>query len=116
MQKADPAPAGRYQSVLPQPQSRISAHADGGPGAGVGRTGRGRGDARNPLGSHGGKTMKADESKELQERIGETFRRIGLTFPYLVGLIQKIRVHLDERIDTIGIFASGRLLVNPKFV
>jgi predicted metal-dependent peptidase len=47
--------------------------------------------------------------------IQEGFRRVGLTFPYLAGLIQKIRVQLDRRVETMGIFASGRLAVNPDF-
>jgi predicted metal-dependent peptidase len=58
--------------------------------------------------------MKGNE--ELLEHLHETLRRIGLTFPYLVGLIQKIEIHVDKRIETAGIFASGRLLVNPQFI
>src|SRR5262249_2556295 len=54
--------------------------------------------------------------RDVTDRIHEGFRRVGLTFPYLVGLIQKVRVQLDGRVKTMGIFASGRLLANPTFV
>src|SRR5262249_36503521 len=36
-------------------------------------------------------------------------------FPYLTGLIQKIRPHLDRRVQTMGVFASGRLAINREF-
>src|SRR5262249_25902704 len=39
----------------------------------------------------------------------------ALTFPYLTGLVEKIDVRIDDRVPTMGIFASGRLAVNPKF-
>jgi predicted metal-dependent peptidase len=56
------------------------------------------------------------KDRELLDTVQEGLRRLGLTFPYLVGLIQKIEVVLDRRVATTGIFASGRLLVNPDFV
>ncbi len=61
--------------------------------------------------------MKTDADQALLEKIQEGFRRVGLTFPYLQGLIEivRARVQLDRRIETMGIFASGRLLVNPDF-
>ncbi|MCI0456016.1 MAG: VWA-like domain-containing protein [Gemmataceae bacterium] len=54
--------------------------------------------------------------REVLDRIHEGFRLVGLTFPYLVGLIDKIQVQLDGRVNTMGIFASGRLVVSPDFV
>jgi predicted metal-dependent peptidase len=60
--------------------------------------------------------MKTAADREVLDRVREGFRRVGLTFPYLVGLIQTIRVEPDRRIETMGVFASGRLLVNPDFV
>jgi predicted metal-dependent peptidase len=56
------------------------------------------------------------EERELLETLQEGLRRLGLTFPYLVGLLAKIEVRLDRRVATTGIFASGRLLVNPDWV
>lgn len=60
--------------------------------------------------------MKPGDDRDTLEKIQEGFRRVGLTFPYLAGLIQKIDVQLDRRVETMGIFASGRLLANPEFV
>jgi predicted metal-dependent peptidase len=59
-------------------------------------------------------TTAAD--RELLDTLHEGLRRVGLTLPYLVGLIQKVRVQLDPRVGTMGVFASGRLVVNPDFV
>lgn len=52
----------------------------------------------------------------LLDKVHEGFRRIGLAFPHLAGLIQTIRPQLDRRVSAVGIFASGRLLLNPSFV
>jgi predicted metal-dependent peptidase len=60
--------------------------------------------------------MRPAEERELLETVREGFRRVGLTFPYLVGLIQKVEPRLDRRVDTMGIFASGRLVINPDFL
>jgi predicted metal-dependent peptidase len=59
--------------------------------------------------------MKPTDQQVL-DTVNEGFRRVGLTFPYLVGLIQNVRVHVERRVETMGIFASGRLAVNPDFV
>lgn len=58
----------------------------------------------------------ATSNKDMLARVHEGFRRIGLTFPHLVGLIQKMDVAIDQRVPTMGVFASGRLLVNPQFL
>ncbi len=60
--------------------------------------------------------MKPTAEQELLDTVHEGLRRLGLTFPYLVGLIQKVEVHLDPRVATAGVFASGRLVLNPEFV
>jgi predicted metal-dependent peptidase len=52
----------------------------------------------------------------LLKIVQEGFRRVALTSPYLAGLIEKVQVQFDERVPTMGIFASGRLAVNPDFV
>jgi predicted metal-dependent peptidase len=36
--------------------------------------------------------------------------------PYLAGLAARVRVTLDDRVPTMGVFASGRLVANPAFV
>ena len=60
--------------------------------------------------------MMTTGEREVLDKVQEGFRRVGLTFPYLAGLIQKIQVVHDRRVPTMGIFASGRLAVNPEFV
>ncbi len=60
--------------------------------------------------------MTTAVDREVLEKVQEGFRRLGLTLPYFAGLIQKIEVRLDHRVPTVGIFASGRLPVNPDFV
>lgn len=60
--------------------------------------------------------MNFEDTDELMDHIHETLRRVGFAFPFLVGLLQKINVHLDDRVGTAGIFATGRLLLNPDFV
>ena len=48
-------------------------------------------------------------------RIERGLRLLTVPLPYLAGLAAKVRVALDERVPTMGVFASGRLLVNPAF-
>jgi predicted metal-dependent peptidase len=55
------------------------------------------------------------KTEATEAKVHEGFRRVALTFPYLAGLIDKIDVRVDSRVPTMGIFASGRLAVNPKF-
>ena len=56
--------------------------------------------------------MNTGGERELLDKVQEGFRRVGLTFPYLAGLIQQIQVVLDRRVPTMGIFASGRLAIS----
>ena len=41
---------------------------------------------------------------------------VTVPFPHLAGLAAATRVALDERLPTMGVFASGRLVANPAFV
>ncbi len=49
------------------------------------------------------------------KRIANGLRMVTVPLPHLAGLAAAVRVHLDWRVPTMGIFASGRLLVNPGF-
>src|ERR1700677_2532737 len=60
--------------------------------------------------------MKTITDSALLKTVQEGFRRVGLNFPYLAGLIEKVQITFDRRIGTMGIFASGRLAINPDFV
>lgn len=48
-------------------------------------------------------------------RVARGLRLLTSSLPYLSGLAASVRVTLDERVPTMGVFASGRLLVNPRF-
>ncbi|HVE88502.1 MAG TPA: VWA-like domain-containing protein [Burkholderiaceae bacterium] len=43
-------------------------------------------------------------------------RLVNAPLPHLAGLVAAARVSIDERVPTMGVFASGRLVVNPGFV
>jgi predicted metal-dependent peptidase len=54
--------------------------------------------------------------REVLQRIEDGLRLVTVPFPHFAGLVQTVRVSLDERVPTMGVFASGRLLANPRFV
>lgn len=54
--------------------------------------------------------------KEMLARIRRGLRLVTGPFPHLAGLVAATRVTLDDRIPTMGVFASGRMIANPQFV
>ncbi len=50
------------------------------------------------------------------DRIARGLRLVTAPLPHLAGLAAAVRVNIDERVPTMGVFASGRLVVNPAFV
>ena len=60
-------------------------------------------------------TTHADTDRATLKRIENGLRRVTVPLPHLAGLAAAVRVHLDWRVPTMGIFASGRLLANPGF-
>ena len=40
---------------------------------------------------------------------------VTVPLPHLAGLAAAVRINLDDRLPTMGIFASGRLVANPAF-
>jgi len=50
------------------------------------------------------------------DRIERGLRMVTVPFPHLAGLVAAARVTLDDRLPTIGVFASGRLAANPRFI
>lgn len=48
-------------------------------------------------------------------RIERGLKLLTVPLPYLAGLAARVRVTLDDRVPTMGVFASGRLVVNPAF-
>jgi predicted metal-dependent peptidase len=52
---------------------------------------------------------------ELRSRLEQGLRRVTVPFPTLAPLVASAQLLLDARVPTMGVFASGRLLVNPQF-
>ena len=50
------------------------------------------------------------------DRIARGLRLVTAPLPHLAGLAAVVRVSIDERVPTMGVFASGRLVANPAFV
>jgi predicted metal-dependent peptidase len=59
-------------------------------------------------------TDAARAGSQLQ-RVKRGLRLLTVSLPYLSGLAAAVRVTLDARVPTMGVFASGRLVVNPEF-
>ena len=49
-------------------------------------------------------------------RVERALALVTVPFPHLAGLVAAARVSLDDRLPTMGVFASGRLAVNAGFV
>jgi predicted metal-dependent peptidase len=49
------------------------------------------------------------------KRVQRGLKLLTVPLPYLAGLAAAVRVSLDDRVPTMGVFASGRLVVNPRF-
>src|SRR5262245_17107001 len=48
-------------------------------------------------------------------RIMRALRMVTVPLPHLAGLAAAVRVDLDDRVPTMGVFASGRVVANPAF-
>jgi predicted metal-dependent peptidase len=53
--------------------------------------------------------------RDQLKRVTRGLRLLTVSLPYLSGLAATVRVALDNRVPTMGVFASGRLVVNPAF-
>jgi predicted metal-dependent peptidase len=49
------------------------------------------------------------------KRIHRALKLLTVPLPYLSGLAAAVRVSLDDRVPTMGVFATGRVVVNPAF-
>jgi len=54
--------------------------------------------------------------RAVLDRAERALRLVTVPFPHLAGLVAAARVTLDDRLPTMGVFASGRLVANPQFV
>jgi predicted metal-dependent peptidase len=48
-------------------------------------------------------------------RIKRALRMVTVPLPHLAGLAAAVRIEIDDRVPTMGVFASGRLVANPAF-
>jgi predicted metal-dependent peptidase len=60
-------------------------------------------------------TAAATDAAQLK-RIQRGLKLLTVPLPYLSGLAAAVKVALDDRVPTMGVFASGRLVANPGFV
>ena len=54
--------------------------------------------------------------RDTLARIHKGLRLVTVPFAHLSGLVAAARVSIDERVPTVGVFASGRMVANPAFV
>jgi predicted metal-dependent peptidase len=57
----------------------------------------------------------ANADRATLKRIENGLRMVTVPLPHLAGLAAAVRVSLDWRVPTMGIFASGRMVANPGF-
>ena len=62
-----------------------------------------------------GARQAAPADRATASRIMRALRMVTVPLPHLAGLAAAVRVDLDDRVPTMGIFASGRLVANPAF-
>jgi predicted metal-dependent peptidase len=60
-------------------------------------------------------TSPPGADQHQRKRVQRGLRLLTVPLPYLAGLAAAVRVSLDDRVPTMGVFASGRLVVNPRF-
>jgi predicted metal-dependent peptidase len=53
---------------------------------------------------------------ETLARIERGLRMVTVPMPHLAGLAAAVRVDIDDRVPTMGVFASGRMIANRQFV
>jgi predicted metal-dependent peptidase len=56
------------------------------------------------------------DTGSTRARVERVLRLVTAPLPHLSGLVAAARVSIDERVPTMGVFASGRLAVNSAFV
>jgi predicted metal-dependent peptidase len=61
-------------------------------------------------------TRAVPSDSETLARIAKGLRLLTAPLPHLAGLAAAVRVNIDTRVPTMGVFASGRLVINPAFV
>lgn len=55
------------------------------------------------------------DARTTLARLQRGLRLVTVPLPHLAGLAAAVRVEVDERVPTMGVFESGRLVANPAF-
>lgn len=55
-------------------------------------------------------------AEETLARIERGLRMVTVPMPHLAGLAAAVRCSIDDRVPTMGVFASGRMVANRQFV
>ena len=63
-----------------------------------------------------GPARAAPSSGQTLARIENGLRMVTVPLPHLSGLAGAVRVAVDDRVPTMGVFASGRIVANRQFV
>ncbi len=61
-------------------------------------------------------TRAVASEKETLARISKGLRMVTVPLPHLIGLANAVDVYIDDRIPSMGVFASGRMVANRGFV
>ncbi|MCR5165043.1 MAG: VWA-like domain-containing protein [Thermoguttaceae bacterium] len=61
-------------------------------------------------------TIEYYETEEQKNRLISALNCVCVIRPYLSGLATRLKIYVSDSLATAGITASGRLLVNPKFL
>jgi predicted metal-dependent peptidase len=62
-----------------------------------------------------GRAARQAAERELRERLANGLQLVTVAFPHFAGLARSVRIAIDDRVPTMGVFASGRLVVNAAF-
>lgn len=59
--------------------------------------------------------LPQDQSRAVTDAMEAALRSASMLVPHLSGLARLVRIIAEQRVRTAGIFASGRLAVNPQW-
>lgn len=59
--------------------------------------------------------MDLEQAARAEEAARRARSLVCVNMPHLSGLAHHVRISGDDRIETAGVFASGRLLINPRW-
>ena len=56
------------------------------------------------------------ETQKQKIRLIEALNNVCVARPYLSGLASQVKIYVSNLLDTAGITAAGKLLINPQFL